>query len=80
MNNQKPSANKPDIGKYAYYSGIGFQMLVIIAVFTYIGYRIDQSRDADTPIFTALLSLLGVCLSIYNVIRAVTRKKRSDGN
>ena len=49
-------------------------MLAIIGVFTYIGYRIDQSRHAEKPIWTALFALVGVCISIYTVIRAVMRK------
>lgn len=63
------------LAKYAYFSGIGFQMIAIIGAFTYAGYRIDQTREAGTPIWTALLSLTGVILSIYIVIRAVTRRK-----
>ena len=64
------------LGKYAYFSGVGFQMLAIIGVFTYIGYRIDQSREAETPLWTALFALAGVCISMYTVIRAVTRRKK----
>ena len=63
------------MGKYAYFSGIGFQMLAIIGIFTYIGYRIDKSREADTLLWTAILALAGVCISMYTVIRAVTRKR-----
>jgi len=63
------------LGKYAYFTGVGFQMLAIIGLFTYIGYRIDQSRNAERPIWTALFALVGVCISIYTVIRAVTRRK-----
>lgn len=49
-------------------------MLAIIGLFTYIGYRIDESKQAETPLWTALFSLAGVCISIYTVIKAVTRK------
>lgn len=66
------------VRKYAYFSGVGFQMLAIIGVFTYIGYRIDQSREAETPIWTALFALVGVCISMYTVIRAVTRSNRKQ--
>ena len=74
MKNPKPSLNN-GLGKYAYFTGVGFQMLAIIGIFTYIGHRIDQSQGAETPLWTALLALVGVCISIYTVIRAVTRKK-----
>lgn len=63
------------LGKYAYFTGVGFQMLAIIGLFTYIGYRIDQSRNTEKPIWTALFALAGVCISIYTVIQAVTRKR-----
>jgi len=74
MKNPKRSLNNA-LGKYAYFTGVGFQMLAIIGLFTYIGYRIDQSRNAERPIWTALFALVGVCISIYTVIRAVTRRK-----
>ena len=74
MKNPKSSRND-SLRKYAYFSGVGFQMLAIIGVFTYIGYRIDISQDTGT-IWTALLAVMGVSISIYTVIRAVTRKDR----
>jgi len=74
MKSPKQSASN-SLGKYAYFTGVGFQMLAIIGIFTYIGHRIDLSRDAETPLWTALLALTGVCISIYTVIRAVLRKK-----
>lgn len=67
----KSIKNSP-VAKYAYYSGVGFQMIAIIGLFTYVGYRIDQSGQSERPIWTAVLSLIGVCLSIYFVIRMVT--------
>ncbi|HWK57853.1 MAG TPA: AtpZ/AtpI family protein [Parapedobacter sp.] len=75
MKNRKRLPTK-GLGKYAYFSGVGFQMLAIIGVFTYIGYRIDQSREAETPVWTALFALVGVCISMYTVIRAVTSNKK----
>lgn len=62
------------LGNYAYFTGVGFQMIAIIGIFTYIGHRIDLSRDIDTPLWTALFSLAGVCISIYTVIRSVLRR------
>ncbi|WP_257670399.1 AtpZ/AtpI family protein [Parapedobacter tibetensis] len=73
MKSPKPSPNN-GLGKYAHFTGVGFQMLAIIGIFTYIGHRIDKSRNADTPLWTALFALAGVCISMYTVIKAVTRK------
>jgi len=70
--NKKEGGN--NLSKYAYYSGMGFQMIAIIGVFTFIGMKIDEKRQSDKPIFTALLSLLGVCVSLYSVIKSVNKK------
>jgi len=63
------------LSRYAYYSGLGFQMIAIIGVFTYIGYKIDEWQSNEKPIFTAILSLVGVCSSLYSVIKSVNKKK-----
>ena len=70
---------KPDRdakSKYAYYSGLGFQMIAIIAVFTFIGVKLDDSTENERPLWAALFSLLGVGISLYSVIRSVNRKDK----
>ncbi len=70
---------KPDRdakSKYAYYSGLGFQMIAIIAVFTFIGVKLDDSTGNERPLWAALFSLLGVGISLYSVIRSVNRKDK----
>ena len=59
---------------YAYYTGAAFQMIAIIGVFTYIGYRIDQSGAAGQVIYTALFSVAGVLISLYTIIKSVIKK------
>jgi F0F1-type ATP synthase assembly protein I len=59
---------------FAKYTGIAFQMLAIIGLFIFIGYQIDQSQARSKPIFTAILGLLGVVLSLYQVIRLLNKK------
>lgn len=60
---------------YARYAGIGFQMVAVIGLFTFIGYKLDQRRNADLPLLTALFSLAGVCIALYQVIKSVTKTK-----
>jgi hypothetical protein len=62
--------NKP-INGYAKYSGIGIQMLAIIGIFSFAGYKIDQYAGHKTQWVTALLALTGVFVSLYIVIRAL---------
>ena len=39
------------------YTGIGFQMLATIGIFAFVGYKIDNYRNSEKLIFTALLGL-----------------------
>lgn len=56
---------------YAKYIGMAFQMLVIIGIFTFIGYKIDDNAAHDTKWVTAILSLIGVFISLFIIIRSV---------
>ena len=62
--------NKP-LSNYAKYSGIGIQMVVVIGVFSFAGYKIDQYAGHQTQWVTAALSLIGVFISLYIVIRSL---------
>jgi ATP synthase protein I len=66
-NEQDENGNSP-MSAYAKYSSVGFQMIAIIGLFTYAGYKIDQSANHQTKWVTAILSLLGVFISLYIVI------------
>lgn len=61
-----------EIGKegsaYARYGGMGFQMIAIIGIFTFAGYKIDEAAHHPVKWVTALLSLIGVVISIYLII------------
>lgn len=72
-NQQEPEKNA--LKAYAKYAGLGFQMIAIIGLFAFIGYQIDKKREASSPLFTAILALLGVCLALYQVIRSVLNSK-----
>lgn len=63
--------NDKPINNYIKYSALGFQMIAIIGVFTFIGYKIDESAAHDTKWITAIFSLIGVFASLYIVIRSV---------
>jgi hypothetical protein len=52
---------------------MGFQMIAIIGVFTYVGYRIDLSAHHQTKWVTAVLALVGVFISMYLVISSLKK-------
>ncbi|MGZ3925947.1 MAG: AtpZ/AtpI family protein [Mucilaginibacter sp.] len=66
-NEQHENDSKP-LNAYAKYSGLGFQMIAIIGLFTYAGLKIDQSANHHVKWVTAILSLTGVFISLYIVI------------
>ena len=66
-----PKKEKQEVNSYIKYSGIGFQMIGIIGAFTYAGYKLDQNQQTKTPIYTGLLSLLGVIISLYVIIKGL---------
>jgi hypothetical protein len=51
-----------DFGRY---SGLAFQMVAIILLTTWGGVEIDKHTGWHTPVFTIILSLLGVFAAIY---------------
>lgn len=68
-NPEEKSTN--DLGKFM---GMGFQMLVIIAVFTFVGFKLDAYYNIDNSLYTAILSLAGVLLALFQAIRLAKKK------
>ncbi|HWD86512.1 MAG TPA: AtpZ/AtpI family protein [Mucilaginibacter sp.] len=65
--------NPRRVNDYVKFTGMGFQMIAIIAIFTYIGYRIDESAHHQTKWITAVLALAGVFISMYVVISSLKK-------
>lgn len=61
------------INSYARYSGLFFQMFFIIGMFATAGYMIDEHVDNNKMMYTAGLSLLGVIVAIYHVLKEVNQ-------
>jgi F0F1-type ATP synthase assembly protein I len=59
---------------YAKYSGLAFQMIVIILVTTWGGTKLDKILELKKPVFTIILSLLGVFAAIYTLLRDFIKK------
>jgi len=71
----KISEPKKSLKNYARYSSMAIQMLVIILLGVFGGYKLDQWLDTQ-PILTVILSVLSVFLAIYIVTKDLLRKKR----
>lgn len=57
------------------YSGLGFQMLATIGLFAFAGYKLDEYRHSDKSIFMALFGVIGVIVSLYQVVRQLNSKE-----
>lgn len=64
---------KQNVNNFARYSAISFQMLATIGLFAFAGYKIDEYRHSKTPFFTAILSLAGVVISLYQVVKQLNK-------
>jgi ATP synthase protein I len=70
---QKATKNLKD---YARYSNLGMQMIVVILLGVFGGIKLDKWLHTEFPIFTVVLSFLGVILGIYVGLRDFIRTKK----
>lgn len=66
--NEPDDSDERPMNAYVKYSGLGFQMIGIIGVFAFAGYKIDESAHHQVRWVTAILALVGVFISLYIVI------------
>jgi F0F1-type ATP synthase assembly protein I len=72
--NQEAPENK-NFSAYAKYSGIVIQMGVIIFLTTWGGIKLDKVTGTEKPVFTIILSLLGVFAAIWVAVKDFIVKK-----
>lgn len=63
--------NGAERSSLAKFTGIAFQMIAVIGVFAFAGYKIDEATGHQVKWVTAMLSLIGVFISLYIVIKSV---------
>jgi F0F1-type ATP synthase assembly protein I len=64
---------RKNLNDYARYSSIAIQMLAIILVGVFSGFKLDQWLQTK-PILTVIFSIVSVSLSIYFVTKDLLRK------
>ena len=62
---------KRELNDYARYTGLAFQMMAIIGVFTFIGYKLDIWLRLNYPVFTIVFILLSVFTALYSIVRSL---------
>ncbi len=74
MQNQRKSNNNK-LKNYVKYSNIAIQMMLIIVLGTFGGFKLDEYLNWGFPLFVILFSLLSVAIAIYIGIKDVIKKK-----
>lgn len=70
-------AGKKQWSAGASYSGMAFQMGIIIAGGTYGGIRLDKWLDLS-PLFTIVCSLASIALAMYVMINKLSHNKKKN--
>ena len=65
------SNSKKQLNSYIKFSGVAFQMIAIICVFSYFGIWLDEKFPNSYSAYTIIFSLLGVVSAMYMVIKQV---------
>lgn len=74
--NQQPKRKETQnqLNSYIKYSSLAIQMMLIICIGVYGGYRLDKYLNFDFPLFTILLSFLSVGASIWYAVKDLLKK------
>lgn len=70
-------SDKPKWSAGASYSGMAFQMGIIIALGTWGGIKLDEKLSLS-PLFTIVCALLSITLAMYVMINKLSNKKKED--
>ena len=66
--------NKKRFDSFIRYSNLAFEMMGIIVLGTFLGFKIDDWLENDFRIFTLLLIVLSVVGSVFYAIRNLLKK------
>ena len=76
-NKDKPDSfekKKKQLTGVVKYSGLAFQMIVIILLVLYAGMKLDEYLEKEFPLFTIIGAFLGVILSLYFALKDLLKK------
>lgn len=75
MNQQSNKNYKNKIDDFIRYSSLGFEMMAIIGILTFGGYKIDQLLKNEFKGFTLGLMILSVVIAIVYATKNLLKKK-----
>ena len=69
--NPDPQLPKKSYHNILKYSGLAFQMIAMLLVLTFVGYKIDQYFGLNIPVFMIVFILAGLVAYIYKLIKSI---------
>lgn len=78
MEDPQREIKRKQVNSYVRYTGLFFQMFVIIGAFALAGSWLDGQQGTSQPYYTAGLALLGVVVAIYQVLKEVNKLNQSN--
>ena len=75
MNPQQANKPKRKLDNFIRYSGLGFEMMAIIAGFTFLGFKIDQWMENSFKGVTLGLMIFSVIVAVIHGTRSLLKKK-----
>lgn len=75
---EEPADAGDRLRDYAKYSGMAFQMGIIILVGTFLGKKLDEHFQLERPYLTVLLALLSISAALYLVLKDLSFTQQED--
>lgn len=76
--NQQGQKPKGQHNNYARFSGIAFQMIVIIAIGAFVGIKLDAKYPNKHEIYSVALSFTSVIIAIIFVIKRIIAASKDN--
>ncbi|WP_421921103.1 AtpZ/AtpI family protein [Marinifilum sp.] len=73
--NPKENKKKKQLSSAIKYSGLAFQMIVVILLVLYAGIKLDEYLQKEFPLFTFIGAILGVFLALYFAVKDFIKMK-----
>ncbi len=77
LQSKDQTKSKP-LNSYSRFSGLVIQMLAIIGLGTFIGVKLDERFPNEHDLYTLIISLSSVILSIVFVIRRIIAASKDN--
>lgn len=71
----KDSKEKNPLSSYAFYSGLAFQMGIIIAGGTFGGIKLDEKLNTK-PLFIIICAFASIAIALYLVIKDLPKSPK----